>query len=198
MIVDFLRHGETGRAGFLDGRTDFPPSAEGWAQFRRQTDGRRWPRIITSHMRRANDCAVALAVKTGAALKVDPDWAELDFGLWDGLTRSDIEARAEWSAAHAAFHADPVAHPPPGGETWPVFSSRVVGALHRVAASADEGPFLVVAHGGSIRAALAAACGFEQTALWALRIGHGTLVRVELGTDAGGRLWGEIVEIRQP
>lgn len=191
MIVDLLRHGTTGRDGFLDGRTDLALSADGWGQMERQTAGGRWRSVVASPLRRAHDPALRYATETGCRFRVDAAWAEIDFGAWDGQLRSEIPA------AHLrAYHADPGQFGPPGGEAWRDFEARIGSALANLMHDAD--PVLVVSHAGAIRMALSLSCGIGFDRLWALRIACGTRVRVALGQGADGRLWGEIVEVAQP
>ncbi len=197
MLIDVMRHGSTGRSGFLDGRTDRALVDEGWAQFYAQTAGRGWPRIVTSPLMRARVAAELLAAEARVPLAVDAGWAEYDFGAWDGRARAEIEATADGAAALAAFYADPLAHPPPGGEGWVDFSSRVEEALLRVVRS-EAGPVLVVTHAGPLRLALAIATGIDRSSLWALRISYGTRVRLNAGLGKDGQIWGEIIEIAQP
>lgn len=198
MIVDLLRHGDTGRSGFMDGRTDHPLSDAGWAQVRAQTEHGQWELIVSSPLRRAREAAEVVARTAGLNLRVDAAWAEMDFGAWDGQPRSGIEEHAEGKAALARFYADPVANPPPHGEARDVFETRIRHALRQLAGDAAAGPILVVTHAGPMRAALAIACGLELKSLWALRIGYGTRIRLHLEYAPGGKLWGEIVEIIQP
>ena len=79
-----MRHGETETPGRLLGRTDPALSDKGWAQFARQTDGRQWSAIVTSPRLRTRAAAERLAGGSGSPLRVDDDWAEVDFGDWDG------------------------------------------------------------------------------------------------------------------
>ncbi len=198
MLIDLLRHGTTGRDGYLDGRTDHPLSADGRAQFEAQTTHRDWLTIVTSPLRRAREAAQRLAEARNLTTRIDEDWAELDFGLWDGRWKSELEEEPAIRAALAAFYRDPSTNPPPGGESWASFEMRIGRALTRLAHPADSGPVLVVTHAGPIRVALHQVCGLPLDGLWALRIGFGTRIRLnfEVATDA--RVWGEIVEISQP
>lgn len=197
MILDLMRHASTGRPGHLDGRRDPPLLAQAADALAGTCRALAWSRVIASPRRRALDTARALANLRELPLEVDPDWAELDFGDWDGHRGSDIDP-----AALAAFHRDPVRHPPPGGEPWPAFQARVGGALAALArdhgaGSADAAPVLVVSHAGVLRMAVSLACGFALPSLWALRIDYGT--RLRLRVEAGGDdLWGELLEVRQP
>lgn len=197
MILDLMRHASTGRASHLDGRHDPPLLAQAAHALAGACRTLAWSRVIASPRRRALGTAGALANLRDLPLEVAPDWAELDFGDWDGQRVSDIDP-----AALAAFHRDPVRHPPPGAEPWPAFQSRVGGALAALArdheaAPPDAGAVLVVSHAGVLRMALSLACGFPLPTLWALRIDYGTRVRVRVEAGSDG-LWGELLEVRQP
>ena len=198
MLIDLVRHGTTGRDGYLDGRTDHPLSAEGRAQFESQTADRIWPTIVTSPLLRAREAAQGLAEARNLGLRIDEDWAELNFGVWDGRRKSELEAEPATHAALAAFYRDPSAHAPPGGEPWASFEMRIGRALGRIADSASPGPALVVTHAGPVRLALSMVCGLPLNSLWALRVGFGTRIRLNFEAVANGRFWGEIIEISQP
>ncbi len=197
MLIDLIRHGSTGRSGFLDGLTDTELIAEGWAAFETQTRGHQWSHIITSPRQRAHAAATKLAGATKCPLTIDDGWAEYNFGDWDGRARCEIEHDAVGRAALANFYADPAAHPPPGAEPWPAFAARVSAALQR-AVDCGSGPVLVVTHAGPIRQTLALATGMAHTNTWALRIGYGTRLRLNIGRAPDGALWAEILELVQP
>ena len=197
MRLDLLRHGTTGRDGYLDGRTDPPLSEAGWDQFQRQTQNGAWRRVVSSPLARARAAAEDYARQTGCALDIDPDWSELDFGRWDGRRRSDIAAEPGGAALLDAFHTD-CAMAAPGGESWDDLQARVGRAVDRMFASPDVAPILVVTHGGPVRAALSYLLGWPLRQLWSLRVHPGTRIALEAGRGEGGALWGEIVEIIQP
>ncbi|WP_257169118.1 histidine phosphatase family protein [Bradyrhizobium sp. SRS-191] len=197
MRVDLLRHGTTGRDGYLDGRTDPPLSETGWAQFRRQTQSKAWRRVVSSPLARARAAAEDYARHAGCVLQVDPDWSELDFGRWDGRKRRDIVSDPERAALLEAFYADP-AVAPPDGESWADLQARVSRAVDRILATPEPAPVLVLTHGGAIRAALAHLLGWPLHQLWSLRIHPGTRLTLEAGQSADGAPWAEIIEIIQP
>jgi alpha-ribazole phosphatase len=203
MLIDLVRHGTTGRDGYLDGRTDHPLAAEGRAQFESQTADRIWPTIVTSPLLRAREAAQRLAEARNLGLRIDRDWAELDFGVWDGRRKSELEAEPATHAALVAFYRDPQAHAPPGGESWASFEMRIGRALGRLAdssspGSSSAGPALVVTHAGPVRLALSMVCGLPLNSLWALRVGFGTRIRLNFEAVPNGGFWGEIMEISQP
>jgi alpha-ribazole phosphatase len=198
MRIDLLRHGTTGRDGFLDGRTDPPLSETGRQQFARQTKDGAWPLVVSSPLLRARRAAEDYARSASCGLRIDDGWTELDFGQWDGRARTEIAARPEGAALLDSFYADPAAFTAPGGERWIGLQQRVSVALDRLLAAPELAPVLVVTHGGAIRAALAQLLGWPLQSLWSLRIDPATRIRLEAGCSKDGTRWGEIVEIVQP
>ena len=95
MILDLLRHASTGRPGHLDGRTD-PPLIDGALDTLLQRHGGGdWSRVIASPRRRALDTATALLAGRDLFCEIHPDWAELDFGDWDGRHYDEIPVEVE-------------------------------------------------------------------------------------------------------
>jgi alpha-ribazole phosphatase len=168
VLIHLLRHGAPVLAGRLLGRTDCPATPAGIAACVAAVAGIDRHAILASDLRRASACAAAIA--QGATARIDPRWRELDFGDWDGHAPATIDP-----AALARFHADPDAAPPPGGESWSALVARVGAALDDVADGS-----LVVTHAGAMRAALAAACGFDQRQVWAVDLPYAALLSLRL------------------
>jgi broad specificity phosphatase PhoE len=150
------RHGETDENAQrrILGRRDPPLSGAGREQARAlaaAAAGYGIAAIWTSPLRRARDTAAVV----GAALGLEPvvldDLIESDRGDWEGRTVADL-ARED-PAGHAAFVAGAPDFAFPGGESLAAQRERTRAALARVAAGPQ--PALVVAHAGTIRAALA-------------------------------------------
>lgn len=146
--IDLLRHGDTGQRSYR-GQLDDPLSELGWAQLRAAVEGKRWGLVVSSSLQRCAAFARELAQRRELPLRVDPRLAEYHFGVWQGVP---IETLAETQGeALARFWADPVAHPPPGAETFAQFRERLGAALDEVAAEARDRDVLVITHGGAIR-----------------------------------------------
>lgn len=179
----------------MDGRSDPPLLAGATGGLCRRHGGTTWARVASSPLRRAHDTALALAAPLELPVRQDMRWTELDFGDWDGRRGDELPADAV-----AAFHADPVRCPPPGGESWQAFGLRIGQALHALVeeAGGDARPALVVSHGGAMRMALTQVCGLPLASTWALRIDYGTRLRLRVEAGDDGRLWGELLELVQP
>jgi alpha-ribazole phosphatase len=148
MSIDLLRHGDTGQRSYR-GQLDDALTDLGWAQLRASVGGHEWDRVVSSSMSRCARFATELAERRGLPLRLDPRLAEYHFGDWQGVPIEDIAEKD--SDALGRFWADPVAHPPPGAETFDAFKTRLTEALADVAREATEARVLVVTHGGAIR-----------------------------------------------
>lgn len=169
--LHLLRHGAPETPGLLMGRTDGVPTAEGIAACVAQAGDLGAEQLIASDLRRSRDAGGAVATATGLPLTIDPRWRELDFGAWDGKPSSAVDP-----GALGRFWDDPDANPPPGGERWSAFVARISAAI----ADLTPVPTLVVTHGGAMRAALHALCGFDQRQLWAFDLPYAALLSLRV------------------
>ncbi len=180
------RHGETdwNVAGRWQGHTDVPLNARGRAQAREMAERLRALRIggvATSDLTRARETAEIVATELGVEVPhVDPALRERRFGCFEGLTRDEVAARHP--EAWARYLADP-GPAPPGGESRDELLGRLLPAVAQVVAQL-QGPVLVVMHGGSMRALLAAHVGAmprPSSATWPLHgIQNGHVYRIVL------------------
>jgi alpha-ribazole phosphatase len=193
ILVDFLRHGSTDASGRLLGRTDAPLSAEGRRAVEGQVAGRSWQVIVTSPLVRAQESAAIAATASSASIEIAPDWREIDFGDWDGAPLAELARDPRFTT----FQVDAEANSPPNGEPMSAVRERVARALDHIAAQ-DRSRVLVVAHGGTIRAALSILLAIPFERLWAFRISCATRITVQMGSSAAHGLWGEVIEIAQP
>jgi broad specificity phosphatase PhoE len=106
-------------------------------------------RAVVSDLTRARETAELLGL--GDA-RPDPAWREIDVGAWAGRTAADVDAEG---GALTNWRGGP--RTAPDGETWVDFSARVAGAL--TARLDAGGDWIVVCHGGCIRAACARVTG---------------------------------------
>jgi len=197
MIIDLIRHGDTGRRGHFDGRNDPPLLADACAGWSTSMAALHWNHAISSPLQRAQQTAQALIGSSALSLSIAEDWAEWHFGDWEGLSPEELACSDAGRVALANFQRDPVRFPPPNAEPWDVFQTRVGRALRSLASLDDSARVLVVSHAGPIRQAIASACGIPLPSVWAMRIDYGTRVRLRLGLDSNDRVWGELIELRQ-
>ena len=169
-----LRHGTPVETGVLLGWTDAPLSGTG-AQEAEAQAGRLaqqgLQRIITSDLSRCRETAAVVEKYLAVPVLDDARWREMNFGVWDGLAPNAVP-----QDSLSRFQTDPDLYPPPGGERWQDLRLRVGKALDAL----EPQPTLIVAHGGSIRAALSILLGWPLDHCWAVDLPYGVLVRLNL------------------
>ena len=159
-----VRHGETEGESSIryHGITDVPLSEPGREQMRlaaRAIEARRsdvnFGKVFSSPLVRASEGARIITGKTADSIITIEEFAEVHFGLFEGLTADEIRER--YPEHFAIWNADRLApdYTYPEGESRANFAARVERGLDRVLAiwtPAIDGDALLVAHRGVIRA----------------------------------------------
>lgn len=179
--LHLMRHGAPMLTGRMLGHTDCDATPEGIAACVERARDLSFTTVISSDLQRARHAAGAIGAPT-----LDPRWRELDFGAWDGLSPSDIDANAL-----ARFWDDPDANPPPGGERWSALVARVGAAIDAL----PPQPTLVITHGGAMRAALSHLCGFSQQGTWAFDLPYAAVLTLNVWDGAPRRA--QVTGLRQ-
>ena len=149
-LLWLVRHAPTGDnfAGLVMGQRDVAPTSYGLSAAAGLAGDVTFTQAVSSDARRAQETARAIA--PGAPLRLDERLRERSFGEWEGRDKRDL--RAAHPAAFTSGGAIRLDFDPPGAEGLPALLDRVHAALSELVAA--EGPVLVVAHNGSLRAAL--------------------------------------------
>lgn len=156
-----IRHAPVAMPGVLAGRSDLPARLPGADQIAAAQQalaelGADRTRLITSPARRCRTTAAALF--PGAAPEVDPRLWEQDFGAWDGRPMVEMPDFRPLDRRELAESRPPGA----GGES---FFDAVTRMLPAFEAAATPGTVTIIAHLGTIRAALGQALGALQAGL---------------------------------
>ena len=135
-----MRHGETAwnRERRIMGDLDIPLTDEGRAQCEGAAAllaGYGVTRIVSSPLVRAAESAAIVSARLGLPVEHDARLVEVRFGQWQGLTYEEVGA----DPRYAAFAADPVANPTPGGETVRDVQARGLEGLGAAMATAGDG-----------------------------------------------------------
>jgi broad specificity phosphatase PhoE len=155
-----VRHGEStwNAEELLQGQLDPPLSERGREQSTALAailNGVPGDRVISSDLGRARETAELLGLRPAW---FDPRWREIDVGEWGGRPAAEIDAQGSeltnWRGGPRRA---------PSGESWEDFAARVAGAVDELIEAG--GPWLVVCHGGCIRAAVAHVTGADALAL---------------------------------
>src|SRR6201981_1467190 len=160
----WVRHAPVAHGGRIYGQTDLSCDCSETAFFtglaEKLPHAAMW---VTSNLRRTQETAAAMIRAglpgprriPGPEAIMMPEFAEQDFGEWQGLTYEELE-ESRAGDFHRFWHA-PAHETPPGGESFAAVIERVSGAIHRLVEAHAGKDIIAVAHGGTIRAALALA-----------------------------------------
>jgi alpha-ribazole phosphatase len=134
-------------------------------------------RVYSSDLRRAQQTAEAIARHFGAGLQVRPGLREIDFGLWEGLSWSEIEVRDPALAKSWAEYPNSTA---PGGEPLQQFQARVRRETAFLLGQATQSPIAVVTHAGFIRLLLTKWCRISEPEAWDRTKDYGSVVALDI------------------
>ncbi|MFC1536386.1 histidine phosphatase family protein [Pseudomonadota bacterium] len=179
VIIDLLRHGEVeGAQWAFRGSTDVPLSTLGRAQMNAvgvALDGKQFSTIASSPLQRCRLFAELLANSRNTQLEVLHDMREIDFGDWEGKGSQEIDENLL-----KQFWSSPVGFCPPGGESFDVFTSRIITSWEQWLDGADGEHRLLVAHGGVIRVLLGHLLNMPLDSIWRLHLPYASWSRVSL------------------
>jgi len=149
--------------------------------------------LVTSHLTRTKKTAQAIA---DAGLHfpeaiIEEDFGEQNFGDWQGMSWDQMmQADPE---TYKVYWSDPTRNRPPGGESFADLIARTGAVIDRLTAEHSGRDIVVVAHGGTIRAAMAVALKLQPEQGMAIRVdtlSTSVLENVEDGLLRGkGGVW---------
>lgn len=143
---------------------------------------------VASNLKRTHMTAAAIRAAGLEAPEpiVDRDLAEQNFGAWQGELRSEVYARnPDWRG----FWLAPAHSAPPGGESFVQLIERTRNAVTRFNESHAGRDIVAVAHGGTIRAALALALKLDPEMALAFTTDNLALTRIDHIFQAQGEAW---------
>jgi alpha-ribazole phosphatase len=202
----WVRHAPVAHGGRIYGQIDLSCDCSDAAVFTGLAEklprGALW---VTSNLRRTHETAAAImraglpgpqAIPGPDAIEL-ADLAEQDFGDWQGLTYEELE-ESRAGEFHRFWHA-PAHETPPGGESFTTVIARVSAVIHRLIETHPGRDIIAVAHGGTIRAALALALGLAPEAALAFTIENCSITRLDRIDGPGmGHGWRIVTVNRSP
>ncbi len=197
-----VRHGQTewNRVGRFQGHTDIALNALGHREALRVALALApcgISQIYSSDLSRAVATAQPLAAALGLAVVEQQAWRERSYGIFEGLTREEIESR------HPVERAQWLKHDPDfaieGGESLRQFTERVLACLAALVAADDGRPRCVVAHGGVLDVVYRHIQGIDLSSprQWTMRNAAINEVRLEAGALTIVR-WGDDAHLEDP
>jgi probable phosphoglycerate mutase len=121
-----------------DGRAQVRATAEWLAPLAERIDA-----VVASPVRRTRESAEIVAAVLGREVELEPGFAEMEFGHWDGLTFTEVAER-HGEELDAWLGALEVA--PRGGESFAVVEERVLAGLQRLLDAHAGRTVVVVSH----------------------------------------------------
>jgi probable phosphoglycerate mutase len=145
-----IRHGETlwNQEHRMQGQHDSPLTPLGLQQARQlaiRLKGVAFTALYSSDLGRAHQTARCIADVTGHEVVTDVSLRERSFGIFEGLTNREIEARYPEEYAH--FAAREPHFVMERGESANQFRNRCVGGLEKIAQRHPQQMIAVVSHG---------------------------------------------------
>ena len=141
---------------------------------------------VASQLRRTHQTAAAIRAAGLSAPEplIEPDLAEQHLGDWQGRDRAEVFAEnSDWRG----FWIAPAHNAPPGGESFADLMGRVVPAVDRLVAAHGGRDLVLVAHGGTIRAAIAQALGLPPEGAMAFVVDNLSVTQIDhIAHPAGG------------
>jgi len=159
-----VRHGETTVASEdrFAGSSDVPLSAAGRRQAERlaaRLAGEPIAAAYCSPMQRTRDTAAIVAAPHHREAAVRDGLREIGHGRWEGLRRSEVEAR--FPDEYAAWEEDPFTLAPEGGESGVQVVARALPVVRDIVVAHPGENVLVVSHKATIRLVIACLLGFD-------------------------------------
>lgn len=145
-----IRHGETvwNQQRRMQGHSDSPLSETGLRQAQllaRHLKQIAFSALYSSDSGRAHHTARAVAEVTGHDIILEPRLRERHFGVFEGLTGSEIEA--SFPADYARFKSRDQSHVIPGGESASQFRARVSACFDEISSRHNGELVVVITHG---------------------------------------------------
>ena len=191
MRLLLARHAQTAwsREDRFSGRKGGPLSLVGEAQAERLAARLRDSGAVALYTSPA-ERAVATAAIVGQATRLTPralpDFREVDFGRWEGLSRAEVRARD--AGVYQAWLADPTQSPPPDGEPVAAACRRVLDAVERLSCEHAGSTVAVIGHRTLNRILLCALLGAPLSCYRRLDQSEACLNIVELEQQEGAML----------
>ncbi len=176
-VVDLLRHGEPEGGQKFRGTLDDPLSQHGWEQMWTTVGNyNNWQAIISSPLVRCSEFAETLAEHLDCPFQIIPDFAEIGFGIWEGLSVAQVNNLDPVALAY--FWRDPISYPIPKAEPVLDFDKRIQSAWASLTEFYHGKHLLLVTHGGVIRAILRLLLDMPLRRMWRIDVPYAAVTRL--------------------
>jgi probable phosphoglycerate mutase len=136
--------------------------------------------IVSSPLRRTRETADVVAEELGLDMELEPGFAEMGFGEWDGLAFFDIMER--WPDDMKSWLDSPDVAPP-GGESFDTVLKRVDEARQRLLTDYEGQTVVVVSHVTPIKMMLRLALDTEMELIQHFELAPASITTIQWWTE---------------
>ena len=177
-----IRHGETAwsRERRFAGARDVPLAQEGLRQCEAVAaalGGKPVAAVYASPLERARASAEVIAKPHRLEVGIEPDFREMAFGAWEGLTRDDVAAR--FPEAYELWRTAPHRLVLPGGERLTDVALRVKNAVDKLLGTHAGETVVLVSHAVVLRLIVLRALGLGPERLWTVDASPAGITEIE-------------------
>ena len=177
-----VRHGETAwsRERRFAGALDVPLAQEGLRQCEAVAaalGGKPVAAVYASPLERARASAEVIAKPHRLEARIEPDFREMAFGEWEGLTRDDVAAR--FPEAYERWRTAPHRLVLPGGERLTDVALRVKNAVDKLLGTHAGETVVLVSHAVVLRLIVLRALGLGPERLWTVDASPAGITEIE-------------------
>jgi len=115
--------------------------------------------VYCSPMKRTRETAAIVAAPHRVSSRERAGLREIDHGRWEGLRRSEVEARHP--DEYAAWEADPFTFAPEGGESGVSVLARALPVIREIVTAHQGQSVAVVSHKATIRLVIGSLLGID-------------------------------------
>ena len=177
-----VRHGETAwsRERRFAGARDVPLAEEGLRQCEAVAaalGGKPVAAVYASPLERARASAEVIAKRHRLEVGIEPDFREMAFGAWEGLTRDEVAAR--FPEAYERWRTAPHRLVLPGGERLTDVALRVTHAVDELLGRHTGETVVLVSHAIVLRLIVLRALGLGPDRLWTVDASPAGITEIE-------------------
>jgi probable phosphoglycerate mutase len=140
--------------------------------------------VVSSPVRRTLESAEIIADRLGRSVDVEPSFAEMEFGRWDGLTLAEV---AERDKASLDAWSGSLETAPPGGESFREVEQRVLAGLERILEVHVGRTVVVVSHVTPIKTLVARALGAPLESVLRMELSPASVTVLSFYPEVEGR-----------
>ena len=160
-----------------EGREQVRAAASWLAELKDKIDA-----VVCSPVRRTRESADIVAAELGLPLEEEPGFAEMEFGVWDGLSFTEVAEQHKESFEAWLGDLDSA---PPGGESFRVVEARVRAGLDRVLEQHAGRTVVVVSHVTPIKTLVANALRAPLDAVFRMELSPASVSVISFYPDRG-------------